>query len=122
MSEVERSQRLTQNNAANLDINDMDSMRPNVRQDVGKVWTFVDCPQVCRQTLDIGFFFAHIGDTLAGRPSILRATWRCFCRRDREVDSCASDDNGGLAFLQTVHRRVSVSGGTSLTCRRRHSM
>ena len=66
MSEVEDIQRLSQNIASNSDINDMDSMRPNERQDLGKVLTSVDFPQVCRQTLDTGFLFAHNGNTLAG--------------------------------------------------------
>ena len=43
MSEVEGIQRLAQNIAANLDINDMDAMRPYVRQDLGKDSERVEC-------------------------------------------------------------------------------
>ena len=35
---------------------------------------------------------------IAGKPSIL-STWRCFCQRDREVDTFASDDQRCLRVL-----------------------
>ena len=35
---------------------------------------------------------------MAGRHGIL-STWRCFCQRDREVDTFASDDQGCLRVL-----------------------
>ena len=62
--------------------------------------TLVDCPQVCRQTLNTDFLFFSHGRhiDIAGRHSIL-STWRCFCQRDREVDTFASDDQGCLRVL-----------------------
>ena len=43
MSEVKRIQRLGQNSAANLYINDVVFIRPNVRQDLGKESARVEC-------------------------------------------------------------------------------